>query len=49
MIMVCLGKYFAFHNYRARIIAKYDGLLDFKTEAGSRATGAYIPRFRNVR
>jgi choline dehydrogenase-like flavoprotein len=42
-----LGKYFAFHNYRARIRAKYDGMLDSKTE-GSRATGAYVPRFRNV-
>ncbi len=43
-----LGKYFAFHNYRARITAKYEGMLDFKTEGG-RPTGAYIPRFRNVR
>ena len=42
-----LGKYFAFHNYRARISANYDGMLDFKTEGG-RASGAYIPRFRNV-
>ncbi len=43
-----LGKYVAFHNYRARITAKYDGLLEFKTENG-RASGAYIPRFRNLR
>ncbi|MEP7107721.1 MAG: GMC family oxidoreductase [Ferruginibacter sp.] len=43
-----LGKYAAFHNYRARITAKYDGMMDFKTEQ-SRASGAYIPRFRNVR
>ena len=42
-----LGKYVAFHNYRARITAKYDGMLDFTTEQ-SRATGAYIPRFRNL-
>jgi choline dehydrogenase-like flavoprotein len=42
-----LGKYFAFHNYRARITAKYEGMLDSKTEGG-RATGAYVPRFRNV-
>ncbi|HEY6503422.1 MAG TPA: GMC family oxidoreductase [Chitinophagaceae bacterium] len=42
-----LGKYFAFHNYRARITATYEGMLDFKTEGG-RPTGAYIPRFRNV-
>jgi choline dehydrogenase-like flavoprotein len=42
-----MGKYFAFHNYRARITAKYEGFADFKTEGG-RATGAYVPRFRNV-
>jgi choline dehydrogenase-like flavoprotein len=43
-----MGKYFAFHNYRARISAKYEGMLDSKTEGG-RPTGAYVPRFRNVR
>lgn len=43
-----MGKYFAFHNYRARITAKYEGMLDTKT-TGARATGAYVPRFRNVR
>jgi choline dehydrogenase-like flavoprotein len=43
-----LGKYFAFHNYRARISAKFDGMLD-STSKGGRPTGAYIPRFRNVR
>jgi choline dehydrogenase-like flavoprotein len=42
-----MGKYFAFHNYRARITAKYEGMLDSKT-TGGRPTGAYIPRFRNV-
>jgi len=42
-----LGKYAAFHNYRARISAKYDGFKDFKTD-GRRPTSAYIPRFRNV-
>lgn len=42
-----LGKYFAFHNYRARASARYEGMLDFKTENG-RASGAYIPRFRNL-
>lgn len=42
-----LGKYFAFHNYRARIQAEYHGLLDFTTD-GRRPTGGYIPRFRNV-
>ena len=43
-----LGKYIGFHNYRARISAKYNGMLDFKTE-NSRASGAYVPRFRNLR
>ncbi len=43
-----MGKYFAVHNYRARITAKYEGMLDKKT-SGGRATGAYIPRFRNVK
>jgi choline dehydrogenase-like flavoprotein len=43
-----LGKYFAFHNYRARISARYDGMLDYKTE-GSRPSYAYLPRFRNLR
>lgn len=42
-----LGKYVAFHNYRASITAEYDGYLDTKTE-GSRPTSGYIPRFRNV-
>ncbi|MBS1507447.1 MAG: GMC family oxidoreductase [Bacteroidetes bacterium] len=42
-----LGKYVAFHNYRARISAEYNGHLDKKTEGG-RPTSAYIPRFRNV-
>jgi choline dehydrogenase-like flavoprotein len=43
-----LGKYVAFHHYRARITAMYEGMLDLTTEQG-RASGAYIPRFRNVR
>ena len=42
-----LGKYVAFHHYRARISAKYEGMPDFTTEQG-RPTGAYIPRFRNL-
>ena len=42
-----MGKFFAFHNYRARISATYDGMLNSTTE-GSRASSAYIPRFRNV-
>ena len=42
-----LGKYVAFHNYRAHINAQCD---DFKhlTTQGRRPTSAYIPRFRNV-
>jgi choline dehydrogenase-like flavoprotein len=43
-----LGKYFAFHNYRARISAQYDGMLD-KNSEGGRPTSAYIPWFRNVK
>jgi choline dehydrogenase-like flavoprotein len=42
-----LGKYFAFHNYRARISGEYEGFKEFKTE-GRRPNGGYIPRFRNV-
>jgi choline dehydrogenase-like flavoprotein len=42
-----LGKFFAFHNYRARISGKYDGFLD-KTTDGRSHTSAYLPRFRNV-
>jgi choline dehydrogenase-like flavoprotein len=37
----------AFHNYRARISAEYEGFPD-KTTDGRRPTGGYIPRFRNV-
>jgi len=43
-----LGKYVAFHNYRARVSASYDGLGNF-TKSGNRPNGCYIPRFRNVR
>lgn len=42
-----LGKYIAFHNYRARVSAVYDGFLD-KTTDGRRPNSPYIPRFRNV-
>ncbi len=42
-----LGKYFAFHNYRAKIQAEYNGFLDFTTD-GKRPTSGYIPRFRNI-
>ena len=43
-----LGKYVAFHNYRARINGTYDGFLD-KTTDGRTMTSAYLPRFRNVK
>ena len=42
-----LGKFVAFHNYRARVSAEYDGFQD-STAQGRRPTSAYIPRFRNV-
>jgi choline dehydrogenase-like flavoprotein len=42
-----LGKYAAFHNYRARISGEYDGFKDLTTD-GRRPTSGYIPRFRNV-
>ncbi|TXK45729.1 GMC family oxidoreductase [Pontibacter qinzhouensis] len=43
-----LGKYFAFHNYRARITAEYEGLLEYTTDGRNPAAGGYIPRFRNL-
>ncbi len=42
-----LGKFVAFHNYRARVSGKYDGFKDSTTD-GRRPTSAYIPRFRNI-
>ena len=42
-----LGKYAAFHNYRAGISGEYDGDLDHTTD-GRRPNSPYIPRFRNV-
>ncbi|GGD61054.1 GMC family oxidoreductase [Emticicia aquatilis] len=42
-----LGKFMAFHSYRGRISAEYEGLLDSTTD-GRRPNGSYIPRFRNV-
>jgi choline dehydrogenase-like flavoprotein len=42
-----LGKYVAFHNYRGRISAIYEGFEDLTTE-GRRPTSGYVPRFRNV-
>lgn len=42
-----LGKFVAFHNYRARVSGEYDGFPD-STTSGKRPTSSYIPRFRNV-
>lgn len=42
-----LGKYIAFHNYRARVSATHEGHL-YTTTDGRSPTAAYIPRFRNV-
>jgi len=42
-----LGKYVAFHNYRARMTAEYEGFKD-STSEGRKPTYAYIPRFRNL-
>lgn len=42
-----LGKFVAFHNYRARISADYEGFDDVTTE-GRRPTSGYVPRFRNL-
>lgn len=42
-----LGKYIAFHLYRGRISAEYDGHLDSTTD-GRKPSSGYVPRFRNV-
>ena len=42
-----LGKYVAFHNYRAGVSGEYEGLLDYTT-SGKRPNSGYIPRFRNL-
>ncbi|MBC8155330.1 MAG: GMC family oxidoreductase [Bacteroidetes bacterium] len=42
-----LGKYIAWHNYRGKISAQYDGFPD-KTTDGRNPSNGYIPRFRNV-
>ncbi len=43
-----LGKFIAFHNYRATIYAEFDGYKD-KHTTGREPTSAYVPRFRNVK
>ncbi|WP_194775161.1 GMC oxidoreductase [Pararhodonellum marinum] len=42
-----LGKYVAFHNYRAGISAEHEGHQEYTT-AGGRPTSGYFPRFRNL-
>ena len=42
-----LGKFVAFHNYRARVSGEYEGFEDMTTK-GRRPTGGYVPRFRNL-
>ena len=42
-----LGKFVAFHNYRARVSGEYEGFAD-KAISGRRPTGGYVPRFRNL-
>ncbi len=42
-----LGKYVAWHNYRGKAGADYEGFKDKRTD-GRNPSNAYIPRFRNV-
>ena len=42
-----LGRYVAFHNYRARMYGEFEGYAD-KHTTGREPTSAYLPRFRNV-
>nr|WP_293844995.1 GMC family oxidoreductase [uncultured Arsenicibacter sp.] len=42
-----LGKYIAWHNYRGKISAQYDGFQDKRAD-GKNPSNGYIPRFRNV-
>jgi choline dehydrogenase-like flavoprotein len=43
-----LGRFVAFHNYRATISARHEGHLELMT-SGHRPNDCWIPRFRNVR
>jgi choline dehydrogenase-like flavoprotein len=43
-----LGRYVAFHNYRARVSAVFEEFTDKRTD-GRLPTSGYIPRFRNIR
>jgi choline dehydrogenase-like flavoprotein len=42
-----LGTHIAFHNYRGRLEATFDGLQEFTT-SGRRPGSSLMPRFRNV-
>ena len=42
-----LGKFIAFHNYRATINAQFEGFPNYTTE-GAKPTSHYVPRFRNM-
>ena len=42
-----LGKFIAFHNYRATINAQFEGFPNYTTE-GAKPTSHYVPRFRNI-
>lgn len=42
-----LGSHIAFHSYRGRVQATFEGLHHFTT-SGRRPGSSYIPRFRNV-
>lgn len=42
-----LGKYVAFHNYRARASAMFPGFKNVAVE-GRKPSGIYMPRFKNV-
>ena len=42
-----MGKFIAFHNYRARVNGIYEGFAD-KTTNGRRVGGSYMPRWRNL-
>ncbi len=42
-----LGKYVAFHNYRGKVAARYNGYMD-TYYTGRRPTSVMMPNFRNV-
>lgn len=42
-----MGKFIAFHSFRGRVLAEYEGLNEITTE-GRRPNSSYMPRFRNL-